>query len=295
MAERLPRYFCPITSQGAPPSRANSSIREIICGLWRNNYSRYQVSVLRAFIDDSGSGGDSTWYVLAGYVATVDGWDRFDPLWRSVLDEDPPIEHFKSTEAIWRRGQFRGFTTEQRDTKIDSLIGVIEQCTDRAICARVRQRDYDEIIKNNIPPKWDSAYYFLFAYLIGSTIAIEKLYGPGEPMEFVFDSDERHERPAYDLVFSLLPFQSFSGLVNVMYRDDKIFLPLQAADLLAWQIRRAFSCSKEPRRKAFDNARLCPVNPPHTHVLTRGQLDEVLVGMRNEAVKRGRSPDLTRW
>lgn len=27
--------------------------------------------MLRAFIDDSGSGGDSPWFVLAGYVGTV--------------------------------------------------------------------------------------------------------------------------------------------------------------------------------------------------------------------------------
>jgi hypothetical protein len=52
--------------------------------------------VLKAFIDDSGSGGDSPWYVLAGYLGTVEGWDLFDGQWEEVLHEPPYIEYFRA-------------------------------------------------------------------------------------------------------------------------------------------------------------------------------------------------------
>ncbi len=54
---------------------------------------------LRAFIDDSGSGGDSPWFVLAGYVGKVEAWDAFHEPWRKVLEVPPQLEYFKASEA----------------------------------------------------------------------------------------------------------------------------------------------------------------------------------------------------
>jgi hypothetical protein len=51
--------------------------------------------VLKAFIDDSGSGGDSPWYVLARYLGTVEGCDSFDAQWNEVLHRNPRVEYFK--------------------------------------------------------------------------------------------------------------------------------------------------------------------------------------------------------
>jgi len=58
------------------------------------------MAVLKAFIDDSGSGSDSPWYVLAGYLGTVEGWDSFDGQWEQVLHEPPRIEYFKSSAEL---------------------------------------------------------------------------------------------------------------------------------------------------------------------------------------------------
>ena len=55
--------------------------------------------MLKAFIDDSGSGGDSEWYVLAGYLGTIQGWDSFDAQWMDILNRHPRIAYFKSSEA----------------------------------------------------------------------------------------------------------------------------------------------------------------------------------------------------
>ena len=75
----------------------------------------------------------------------------------------------------------------------------------------------------------------------------------------------------------------FAGrIVNVDYHDDRQFVPLQAADLLAWQVRRAFCETREPRRKHFDNCRGCTWEPA-TYVVTRKDLEEGLVLMEERA------------
>jgi hypothetical protein len=67
-----------------------------------------------AFADDSGSGGETPYYVLAGYSAEESTWDAFWPRWQSVLDLMPRIEYFKMSEAESRKGQFLGFSPDEQ-------------------------------------------------------------------------------------------------------------------------------------------------------------------------------------
>ena len=259
------------------------------------------VSLLKAFIDDSGSGGDSPWYVLGGYLGTVEGWDSFDDQWSDVLHQHPRIEYFKSSEAESLRGggQWAGIGNDQRDVKLDALIDVIARCARRAVCARMRQCDYNDFVKGNIPSVWDSPYYFLQTSVIAAAINIERIDGESESVDFVFDRDQKHERRSRKMLPALMPMQSMYGsLVNVSYQAEQDSLPLQAADLVAWQIRRFFSV-KEPRRKQFDSAQRSLPKEPHTFVVDRAMAKAMITDMVERAAQLagslGRSPDLRTW
>ncbi len=259
--------------------------RRIVCDLRRDLNSKVSITVLRAFVDDSGSGGDSQWYVLGGYIGTVEGWDLFDSQWQAVLDEPPKIAYFKSSEAesLRSNGPWAGVSQEARNKKIDALIAVIQRCAYQAIYIRVRQKDYDEIIKANVPPVWDDAYYYLFPAFISAAITMEKYFGENQPIEFVFDNHERFENPSRLQYGQMQGMGRFAGrIVNVLYRDEKKSLPLQAADLLAWQVRRAFCVPGEPRRAHFDSARNC-VQHHYGYVICRKDLEDIMQAMEGEA------------
>jgi hypothetical protein len=72
-----------------------------------------------AFVDDSGSGGDSLFSVLAGYSATEPTWAAFWRDWQDALDLDPKIAYFKMSEAESRKGQFEGFCSEGRTRRVN--------------------------------------------------------------------------------------------------------------------------------------------------------------------------------
>lgn len=86
-------------------------------------------------------------------------------------------------------------------------------------------------------------------------------------------------------------------LVNIAYQDDKQFLPLQAADLLAWQVRRGFS-HPEPRRRHLDEARKAQ-RPHFSFVLDKPLLLKMKAGMdanaRRMAELYGLPEDVTTW
>jgi hypothetical protein len=257
--------------------------------------------VLRAFIDDSGSDQHSAWYVLAGYLGTLEDWDSFDTQWDTVLREAPSIPYFKSAEAERLRadGHWRGVTREERNAKIDSLIEVIGHFSRRAICARMRRNDYNELVKGKVPKMWDNPYYFLYTCIIGATVNIERLDGRGDEIDFVFDTDEEHTQQSNAMIPALLQMKSgWDSVVGIHRNDDKAFKPLQAADLLAWQIRRFFSAN-EPRRRHFDAARNAPPEDYHEFVIDRARTREIITGIQKRAAQLadslGRSLDVRTW
>jgi hypothetical protein len=123
---------------------------------------------------------------------------------------------------------------------------------------------------------------------------IERIHGDSEPIEFVFDSNERFDKLSDSLVKTFYNREFFRGVINVAYRDDKKVLPLQSADLFAWQTRRAF-CSDEPRRQHYTRARNAGPKTPHTHIMTREEIEEFMAEMRAVGRRLGKPDDITKW
>ena len=225
-----------------------------MCGLRRDLFSRYGVGVLKAFIDDSGS-GDTQYFVMAGYIGAVSAWECFDERWCSVLDERPRIPYFHAVEANSLRsdGVWAGITETERDTKIDRLIEVIQSNDIQAVYVRLKQSDYNQIFKGKVPERWDSPYYCLFSSFVALCgYVLVEAFGAEGPIEFVFDNHQqykKHGQEFYDGSRLLIQEQTAP---NIHFRDDKDFPPLQAADLLAWQVRRAFCYPREEVKHYYE-------------------------------------------
>jgi Protein of unknown function (DUF3800) len=271
-------------------------------------FREVHVALLKAFIDDSGSGGDSPWFVLAGYMGTAEAWDDFDAPWRAALNGPPKLDYFKHSEMYAFDNQWGQFvSTKQRNQRLEDLIAVIGKHAMRAIHVRLKQKDYDEVIKPYVPPMWQNAYYFLFIGFLSAATSTEKWAGSGRKIEFFFDSNREVEKPSKTLYGQVCGLPQFAGSVeNIHYKDEKAILPLQAADLFAWEVRRRFSVKEQPRPQ-FEMALTCPSDKPYVHVLTREHLHELgemmdqnammnwaLMG-RLEKDRKWRRPKVRRW
>ena len=114
----------------------------VLPGDWRNNKA-----VLNAFVDDSGSGGDSPWYVLSGVVSTIEKWTEFSAEWALVCKSDPPIEYLKMSEASAQSGQFANFSKAEREAKLDALATLIDRHVLFSKNVMVEQEPFDRILK----------------------------------------------------------------------------------------------------------------------------------------------------
>lgn len=228
-----------------------------------------------AFIDDSGSGGDSPYYVLAGYSADETTWAAFWPLWQAALDSPPKLEYFKMSEAESLKGQFEGFTPEGRTARLNQFIGVILACDVQEASVVVPDREYHEIVYPVMHRNHASPYYFAFIAMVSALAAINRYSGSADATDFIFDEQCGIQNKAirmYHLLKSNFPERQFG---RVAYRTDKQMLALQAADLIAWQIRRFRCTPAEPLRDELRRLHSGTKKPYHA-ILRTDQLQKAV-------------------
>jgi hypothetical protein len=218
-----------------------------------------------AFVDDSGSGGDSPYYVLGGYVGHVPEWNSFVTAWQGVLDLTPRLEYFKMSEAESLKGQFLGFSADVRTSRLAEFIDVILQHDLFEWSVAISEADYREVLLPTLLPAFRSPYYFAFIGMVTALSGRYRWSGSDEIVDFVFDEQEGMDRKALGIYQSFKTWFPHWRLGKVAHRSDRDFLPLQAADLISWQTRR-FMCSTEGTRAELRRLHSKYPQPPRMRV-----------------------------
>jgi len=210
----------------------------------------------QAIIDDSGSEPQSRVFVLAGFAGPASAWAAFAVDWRAALDEPPKLDYFKMTEAANFGGQFsrhKGWDETKRDSRLIELTRVIKRHAHLRIQAAVRNDHFDKYIKSLPAPERtlaiDNPYVLLFMQIILAMATFGDQLKIREACDFIFDEQGAFSKAAlawWPNFKTLLDNSTRSDLGKFVgsppiFRDDKTFLPLQAADLYAWHLRQHYS------------------------------------------------------
>jgi len=199
--------------------------------------------MLQAYVDDSASDEGDRRFFLAGYVNTADKWIRFSEAWQEELDQPPAIGYLKMSEANNLGGEFRGWEHEVRDEKLRGLARVIRHFGPHSIHSSVSRTEFKSIVSPVAPYGFNRPYFYCFQAIIVPLANRMREEGlSGVPVDFIFDEqggigDEA--RFFYRIIRDGQPAAIRSILSrDPIFRDDKLVLPLQAADMLAWHVRR---------------------------------------------------------
>ena len=228
-------------------------LMDSLSGLPSEVRHRWKMLMLQVCIDDSGSDLQGPVYVLAGYLAEAEEWAKFSDEWQRALQKPPAISYFKLSEAnrLNEGGQFAGWTRRDADDKIVALSKVIAPHVKYHIATVIAQADYDEIVMpfrkvlftsphaedHRMANVFKTPYYLAFYDVI--TDCIKSLLGkePLEDIEFYFDDQGlmgRRVAGFWDNLKAETPPQYSRYLTNPpQFKDEKKFLPLQAADMIA--------------------------------------------------------------
>jgi hypothetical protein len=222
-------------------------IHSLVAGYSRSSWETRLMVMLNGFIDDSGN-GDPTVFVLAGYVSTPAKWMAFQDEWADALRLSPSIEYFKAKEAAPCYGQFERWKYEDRNERLDLLCSIIRNHTISAIACVVPMADYNRIFKSKISRTVDTPYFLAFYGVMTLFFRLQFNSGDDRPTDFVFDEQGKQIGNALSAWKYFIEGMSPEAMKYIgnppISRDDKEVLPLQAADLLAWTVRRKFVDAK---------------------------------------------------
>lgn len=219
-----------------------AAIRALVCGHPQRLWGGKLLVMLQAFIDDSTSPiGDRRAY-LAAYVQDAETWIRFSADWDEELRAEPAIEYFKMSEAAARGGQFRKFSSKQRYYKIFRLAQIIAKHRPWGFHTSVSVADFNRLLKPVVPLPMKTPYFPLCYAIMFGVSQVHHNLGVSLPCDFIFDHYDGLQAKVVSLMDIILSERSEPWIKLVggtpVFRDEKIFLPIQAADMLAWHVRR---------------------------------------------------------
>jgi len=214
--------------------------------------------MLQAYIDDSGRGQSSGDFVMAGFVAPVENWLDFNHAWQTVLDAPRTLDYLHTRKGMHPvpSGPFKGWTREECDAKIYQLIGVIHSFGFLSVRISIPHKHYGTAFKGTFPTKrgkrLDNPFYLPVYSTIMVTLRALAQNGIVDKVNFTFDNETAQEqklildawhgyKDALDLSIPTFPeYRIIRQMVGDPpdFRSDKDVLPLQAADLFAWHVRK---------------------------------------------------------
>lgn len=212
------------------------------------------IVTLQAWFDDSGTKGTGRFMSMAGLFGSADVFAQVADEWDLALRARHPglIHYFKMDEACVLDGEFNFWQEPNRDQKVQQMARVIDRDDLHEIAVAVDLAAYAKVF-----PHWAKAkdhfsgvrhslnqpYIMLFQYVLTAAITEAVKRGSTRPMEFIVDHHDVFKRPILDSHDDMLrdeaAFPERRAVIPEMpwFRNDKDWVILQAADLLAGEMR----------------------------------------------------------
>lgn len=273
--------------------KLQTKLRGLVNGLRPDIRKRCWLLMLQAFIDDSGSEPAGHSFVLGGLISTVDKWADFVPEWDTCLKQDQPLAYFKATEAHNRAGEFKsGWSRPLVEQRMTELADIAEQYAEYRIHCVMHWSDFDAYLKDigqSLKPPYDlgfkNPYMVLFFSTVFAVNSFRKAKGIDCECEFIFDEQGKVGEFAADVYQVLKESPALRSQLSALpkFEDDKRVIPLQAADLYAWNVHDA--CLTEEGQDKYFHIKKGFASLPLIEIL----IDEkYLVAMRETLLQSAR-------
>lgn len=197
---------------------------------------RFVASLYSVYLDESGTHASSDYAVVAGFVSNVSQWEAFSEKWQQALT-DFHLDYFHMTDFENRRGQFDNWSTTAKKDLLNRLLPIIDEHTFSSIGCIVRRESFDTLLSPFVKQLCGDAYGV--AALACWRHLGEMLKGVDGWMDCTMERGARG-CGALQLIHaedSKFPEWHYNHrILGLSFRDKRVFLPLQAADILAYEL-----------------------------------------------------------
>lgn len=248
--------------KGQEIQEIDSVIRHLSSIIWPPWVDREEAILLMLTLAFDASGDEGTAYVtVAGFASSTKDWDEFSKKWKERLDRDG-VEFFRAVDANNFRGPFEhwrqfpdGDRERLRQSLFMDLMYLIDSHTYQKFSCSVVNEDY-RATDNQLRQQFSESAY---SYAARACEAHARKWATTEwkhctktRIGCVFEAgdggqNEAKMRERLSRDYGHIP-PTFRPKKDTDRGDGVIvpgFIPLQAADWLAWEVNRAFKDARE--------------------------------------------------
>jgi hypothetical protein len=229
---------------------------EFLSGLPERLRQGRLIVTMQAWFDDSGSKSVGRFMVIAGLFGNAKLFADISDKWDMYLRASHPgqIQYFKMHDACGLTGAFNFWGEENRDLKVRQMASVIDRDDLVVMSVRLDLQAYEAVSaawahvkqKKGDPVKHHSLaepYMFLYQGVLSMAVTEAVRRGETRPIEICFDDQDMLRQsilasyPEWREIERDDPKRYAVMPVQPWFRDDKEWVMLQAADLIAGDMR----------------------------------------------------------
>ncbi|HUG48057.1 MAG TPA: DUF3800 domain-containing protein [Candidatus Limnocylindria bacterium] len=242
--------------------------------------------ILTGYFDDSGTHAGSAVVVVAGFLSTTEQWAAFETEWREAL-RDFGLGHFHMREFSQGVGPYKHWPEAQRRIRFGRLLDIVNDHIIGSFGTAVPVPSFERIFSAKAKAHVGGPYGLAASsiFLDVGKVAAEAWPNDDPWIAYVFESGTRGAGQV------LKVFQANEQdakqkdrlrLLSLRLENKRQFVPLQAADILAYELyqhlpRQLGTDPRPPRRYALNQLRR---QPPRW-----GYLDDERLTLFAEAVE----------
>ena len=190
------------------------------------------MAALKLYFDESGTHKSAAGIAIAGYVASTDSWLHFSEDW-SVALKRFGVSCFHMTDWENRRGEFKGMKERERKRLYNKLVTIIHRYAEGGLAASFHVHDFQKA-----DLLLGSPYIFCSTLAIAAANQWAETVSFDDELEFVFEKGAEtasYFKRAFEAAQKNKQFAARFRLGSISYADRRRVVPLQAADILAYE------------------------------------------------------------
>ncbi len=205
--------------------------------------------ILQSYCDESHDEKSERVYVVAGYFADESVWADFTRHWAKALEESGLIS-FHQSECVGGQGEFENISFEEREELQQKFIKIIVDTPLIGAVGGILLEPYNKILPRikasrtiapgrSVSGSLEDPYFLAFQFAVELVAKNAENHGipSDETIAFIFDRTHLKGRvaPLYDSLLDSKTLDFIGRLGTLAFEDKTKFLPLQAADILAYE------------------------------------------------------------
>jgi hypothetical protein len=198
------------------------------------------MAMITAYLDEAGTDNKKPAVAVGCYLASQEGWYRFNPLW-AKLKEQEHIGYFHRTDQESCKAQFEGWTIDRKIRVYQEQHKIIHTHAQHGLGCAVIKTDYEEVIVGKDRELLGNAYEFCLRHCLSAITNFANRIGYNDDIAYVFEAGaegENHFNAFMKSAYDAPVLRGQHRIGSWTFADKRKLLPLQAADALAYELAK---------------------------------------------------------